>query len=64
MVVGKERRVHEWVPGVGGWAIRVDELAAAILEGVVGGIGEGRVSRTLDNAPLMGMGKKLLKGGK
>ena len=60
MVVRKERRVHEWVPGSGWLAIRVDELAGAMVDSAVR---RGGGTRMLENAEVRSMGKAVLKRG-
>jgi transcription initiation factor TFIIIB Brf1 subunit/transcription initiation factor TFIIB len=56
-VLKKESAVPEVLVGVSRQAIRVDELAAAMVESAVMGSG----SRTIGNAESRSMGKKLLK---
>lgn len=56
LVVGKEKPVPEFVLGVSRNAIRVDELAAAMIDVAL----RGSANDTLGNAKLRQMGKKLL----
>lgn len=56
-VLKKESKVPEVLVGVGGLAIRVDELAAAMVESAVMGNG----STTIGNADLRTVGKKVLR---
>ena len=56
-VVEKESAVPEVLVGMSRNAIRVDELAAAMVESAVMGSG----SKTIVNAELRNMGKRLLR---
>ena len=56
-MVGKEKSVPEFVLGVSRNAIRVNELAAAMIDIAL----NGSATDTVGNARLRHMGKKLLK---
>jgi hypothetical protein len=56
-VLKKDSAVPEVLVGVSRNAIRVDELAVAMVEIAVGGSG----SKTFGNSELRSMGKRLLK---
>ena len=56
LVIGKEHWIPEWVVGVSRLAIRVDGLAAAMVDCAVGGSGSG----TLGNGELRRRGGGLL----
>jgi hypothetical protein len=57
LVVGKEKSVPEFVLGASRNAIRVNELAAAMIDIAL----NGSASDTVGNVKLRQMGKKLLK---
>jgi hypothetical protein len=58
-VTGKERGIKSFVAGLLPM-IRVDELAAALVDTVVNG---GRM-QTFENRDLVARGREVLKGGK
>jgi hypothetical protein len=58
LVVGKEKPIPEWVLGVSRNAIRVDELAAAMLD--VALYGKGLSSDTIGNVELRRRGRVIL----
>jgi hypothetical protein len=58
-VTGKERGIKNFVTGLLPM-IRVDELAAALVDTVVNG---GRM-QTFENRDLVATGREVLKGGK
>lgn len=57
LVVGKKKPVPDFVLGVSRNAIRVDELAAAMIDIAL----NGSATDTVGNARLRQMGRKLLK---
>jgi hypothetical protein len=57
LVVGKEKPVPEFVLSASRSAIRVDELAAAMVDIAL----NGSATDTVGNANLRQMGKRLLK---